>query len=77
MPKIEWSGKLMDKWIESTHKEPTQFDICDECWDEMCFGELEAEELLKTKQGEPQDKYLAIIQEDITGICCICGKSID
>lgn len=77
MPKIQWNGNQVDKWIEKTHKEPTQFDICNNCWDEICFGDLEADELLLTKQGEPQGKYLQTLQEDITGICCVCGKSIE
>jgi hypothetical protein len=74
MPKVQWDGKLVDKWEELTRKKPAQFDICMSCWDEISFGDLLAEELLKTKNGEPQDKYLAILQEDVTGVCCVCGK---
>lgn len=75
MVKLQWDGKVVDKWCATHKKEATQFIICDLCWENIQFGSLDADSKLIPANGEPQDKYLAIMDEDIEGTCCLCKLS--
>lgn len=72
---IQWDGGKVDRWLKDTGREPTTFIVCERCWDDICDGEVDAEDFLKPENGDPIDKYLTIIDEDSTGQCDICKRS--
>jgi hypothetical protein len=72
MVKVRWDGAKVNKWTELTGKSATEFTLCVTCWDNIAFGDLDSEEKLQPQNGDPQDKYLAVMDEDCDGICYLC-----
>lgn len=71
---LQWDGNKVDQWIAKTGKEPTRFVVCEDCWDFMRAGIKDADKVLKPEHGDPQDKYLYVVDEESTGNCDICHK---
>ena len=70
---IQWDGTLIDKWLKQREgNEPTLFEICQRCYDDICDGEILAENHLTPINGEPQDKYLLVAEWQSNGTCRIC-----
>lgn len=75
MVKVQWDGSVVEKWCEAHKKEASHFILCNTCWDNIAFGDLDADNKLIPGNGEPQDKYLAVLEEDIDGTCYLCKLS--
>ena len=70
---IQWDGTVIDKWLRLREgNEPTLFEICQRCYDDICDGEILAENHLKPTNGEPMDKYLLVAEWQSKGTCRIC-----
>jgi hypothetical protein len=70
---IQWDGTVIDKWLRLREgNEPTLFEICQRCYDDIIDGEILAENHLKPTNGEPIDKYLLIAEHKSYGTCKIC-----
>lgn len=70
---IQWEGSKVDKWLKAREgNEPTIFEICRRCYDDIECGEIDPENHLKPSHDEPMDKYLLIVEHKSYGTCKIC-----
>jgi len=70
---IQWEGSKIDKWLKLREgNELTIFEICNDCYTEIITGQIDAEDYLKPINGEPQDKFLYVVEYKSHGSCRIC-----
>lgn len=70
---IQWDGSKIDKWLKTKEgNEPTLFEICKYCYEEIITGELDANEFLIPINGEPTDKFLYVAEYKSHGCCRVC-----
>jgi hypothetical protein len=70
---IQWEGSKVDRWLkEREGNEPTIFEICERCYEDIITGEIWAENHLIPVNGEPMDKFLYVAEYKSNGTCKIC-----
>jgi hypothetical protein len=75
---IQWEGSAVDLCLSHKEgREPTKFNICENCYDDIICGEREAEKvLIPSGYSEPQDKYLYVSDWGHEDECEICRGSV-
>ena len=72
---IQYYGSVIDQWLRGKETDPTVFEICADCYDDIVCGDTEAKDVLVPKQkNEPTDKFLDVIAFVSQGTCEICKK---